>query len=131
MPRKLIHPKLRTNLKDHWPSLCTIQSVNYTEEGTGQETSTSESSVTGMVNLPCRLGPLVEVTPTDDERRTSSMSVGYSRRNLKINAYLPQITPEAMVALVDGVKYQIRGVDSDSEHFSTRLRLEVVEPDGQ
>lgn len=126
--RSLLDPRLRTAIPEHWPSLCTIQTITYTANAANQLMPTGVTNVSGMVNLQCRLGPIILSRPTDDEIRDTKVQEKYSRRNLKINAYLPQIQVRAMQAVVDGIVYPIRGVEGDSQQFSTRLRLEIVKP---
>src|SRR5262245_4160848 len=129
MNRSLIDPRLRHSIPDHWSSLCTIQEIKYVENAAGQKVPDgSLSDVPELKNIPCRLGPIREENPTDDERRGVNITGGIQRRNLKLNGYFPEIRPTVMWAKVDGVTYSIVGVDSDSQMFSSRLRVEIVEP---
>lgn len=127
--RPLIDPRMRQALPDHWPSLCTIQEIKLIEKDSGQLVPDGAlSDVPRLTNIQCQLGPLVDYTPTDDERRGVNITGGIQRRNLKLNGYFPEIKASSMWAKVDGVTYAIVGVDSDSTKFSSRLRLEIVEP---
>lgn len=126
--RQLVDSRLRNGIPDHWPSRCTIQTLIYTEDAANQPVLSGVKNVAGLVNIECRLGPMQEGTPSDDEVRTEPISSVVSKRQLKLNGYYTQIVPKSMQVVVDGVVYPIRGVESDSQHFSTRLRLEIVEP---
>jgi Glu-tRNA(Gln) amidotransferase subunit E-like FAD-binding protein len=126
--RSLIHPYLRHAIPQMWPSRCTIQLVTSVADVSGQIMQTGASNVRGMVNIPCRLGPIIEIRPSDNEVRTQDVQESYVRRQLKLNAYLPQIRERVHQAVVDGEVYPIMGVESDSEKFSTRLKVERVSP---
>lgn len=126
----LFHPLLHTALPTHWPSICTVQLVTYTITASRQQIPVGGSNIAGMVNVQCRLGPIIFDRPTDNEIRTAAVTEQYVRRQLKLNGYFPQIVPRLHRVIVDGVVYPIRGVEEDSEHFSTRLTLEVVRPHG-
>lgn len=80
----------------------------------------------GMADIPCRIAPVSATNITDKEVRTESVQALYSLRELKLNGYYPLIQARVMLAHVDGVRYQIRGVEHDSEHFSTRLLVETI-----
>lgn len=128
--RPLIDPRLRHGIADHWPSLCTIQEVKVIEESSGQMVEEDGPILVLHVDVPCRLGPLIEGTPTDNERRGVMITSQHARRVLKLNGYYPDIVPGKMEAVIGGNTYPIRGVDSDSEMHYTRLRLEVILPHG-
>lgn len=84
--------------------------------------------IEGWIDIPCRIAAIIRERPTDDESRTPELIEDYRRRHLKLNIYAPDIDPREMVADVDGEIFEIRGVEHDSEYFSTRLRLEVLRP---
>lgn len=74
---------------------------------------------------------MVIISPSDDETRTESITYGRERRTLFINGqYRDRISSETMWAVVDGVKFTIRGVESDGQKSYTRLRIEVMSPNG-
>lgn len=50
------------------------------------------------------------------------------KRTVKLNGYYPTIQVRTHRAVVDGVAYLIRGVEHDSERYSTRLQVEVLKP---
>lgn len=126
--RQILDSRLRVGIPEHWPSLCTIRSVNYTLTASQQRVKGGVSTVAGMINIPCRIAAFIETRMTDDERRTNNVLAKIIRRTLKLNGYFPTIDTRRMVAVVDGTTYEIRGVEHDSEKFSTRLRLEILTP---
>lgn len=130
MPRPLIDPRLRPMMDEMYPSRCTIRQVTYTVTSANQRIASGATDVPGMVNLPCRLAPIIFVRPTADEIRDSKIQESYDRTQIKINRYLPSIEQRDMYALVDGVIWPIRGVEADSSDFSTRLKLERIRPNG-
>jgi len=124
--RSLIDPRMRTRLRGYWPSICTVQLEKFVQEESGQQKQTGGSDIDGLTKIPCRIGPLIEVRPTDDEIRAGGVVEEYRRRQCKLDGFFPNIQPSGMQAVVDGVVYPIRGVEHDSEKFSTRLKLEVL-----
>lgn len=84
--------------------------------------------LTGNVldSIPCRLGPLVLIRPMQSESREEGAIADYTGRHLKLSGYYPSIEIRTMVVLIDGVTYQIRGIEHDSQNFSTRLHIENV-----
>lgn len=128
--RALLDPRLRGSIPDHWPSVCTILAVTYTTNDDNQTIPSGVVAVEGLVDIPCRIGPIIKERPTDDEIRTQDIYSDFTRRYLKLNKYCPEIMERIQQAVVDDVTYEIRGVEHDSERFSTRLRLEIIEPNG-
>ena len=53
-------------------------------------------------------------------------------RHLLLNGYYPQMTPDNQIpqgwqAVVDGVTYEILGVEHDSQQQMTRLQVRLVQ----
>lgn len=129
--RPLIDQRLKNALPNHWPSRCSIQSVNFTSSTSGQEIPGAGTDIEGLTDLECRMGPVSLGTPLDDEMRTQEITEGRTRRILWINGYyVPQIESSTMQAVVDGVIFNIIAVESDSQKCYTRLRLEDMQPHG-
>lgn len=124
---KLTHPKMKMDLAvEIWPSLCTIEVVEMGATQSGQ--LIPSEGVPYLVDIPCRLGPIQEGQPSDNEHREPAIRESYARRTLKLSDYYPNIVPRQMRAVVDGVTYAIRGNEEDSEHVFTRLYLELIKP---
>lgn len=128
----LFDPRLRTATEILWPSLCTIQTVTYTLSADNQRVPSGATNVTGIVDIPARSGPAVRERPTDDLNRFSGQVVSeyHLRRHVDLNGYFPQILPEVMQAVIDGVTYPIRGVEHDGQHWITRIKVEITTPHG-
>ena len=125
MVRQLIDKRLRNAIPDFWPSLCTIQSKVYAFSGSNQLAPVAYNDI--YVDIPCRLAPRFIGRVEYDEKRSDRMTTDYNQRELMLNAYLPDIQVRDQVATVDGVTYQIRGIDNDGQKFLTRLRVEIVD----
>jgi hypothetical protein len=126
--RPLIDPRLRWDIPEIWPSKCTIQQITFTQTASNQDIQSGVTDVTGMKNIPCLMAPLIELRPTDDESRIAQIEDRNQRRQIKLNGYFPTIVSRTMQAVVDGKIWPIRGVEHDSLHFSTRLKVEIVTP---
>ena len=120
--------RLQTSMGDFYPSRCTIATQLYTTNAANQLVPSGEAPIGGLVNISCRLGPLIRERPTDLERRGSDVSSLKTSRQCKLNGYFPQIVANTMVAQVDDISYSIVGVEHDGSRFTTRLRLEIVTP---
>lgn len=126
--RPLIDSRMMARDEQFFTSRCTIQQIAYTPSDSNQQVPTGQTDIPGLIGIPCRLGPLIEVRPTDDESRESMIEGQFERRQLKLNGFFPQIVNRTMQAVVDGVSWQIRGNESDSAQLTTRLKVERVMP---
>lgn len=130
--RSLLDPRMTSQLQGHWSSYCTIQQVTVPASSTqasGQLFPALQySNQLGMVNIPCRIAPDQYQTPTDNERKSMETAATVTKRTVKLNGYYPTIKPRNHRAVVDGVAYWIRGVESDSERAHTWLQCEMMLP---
>lgn len=127
--RSLFDTRLNKAIEGLYPSLCTIQIVTTSVSASNQKVPTGATDIEGLINLRGRMAPMSAIGGiTDKETRSGGIVSRVVERLLKLDGYYPQIDTRRMQAVVDGVVYQIRGVDSDSQHFNTRLRLEIVKP---
>ena len=128
--RQLLDPRLHQSLGEFWPDLATIQIIVTVADAANQPVVQSPitGSVLGMDAIPCRIGPMIQVRPTDEEVRDGKITDLILHRELKLSGYFPTITAHIMQAVVKGITYKIVGVESDSQSFSTRLRLEIIKP---
>jgi hypothetical protein len=124
--RQMVDPRLHQQLHDHFPSRCTIQVPTFTTSASNQKIPGPPVNLQDHTDIPCRIGPIIEIRPTDDQIRQSETTEDYKRRQCKLNGFYPAIQ-EGMIALVDGYVYPVRGAEADGNGFSTRLKLEVVD----
>lgn len=130
--RRLIDPRLRNAIQEHWPSRCTIYQIAITLDAANQPIPTTPTLVLRPVE--CRIGPLILIRPSDAEIRDQKVTEVYAHREIKLNGYYPQITPHYMNASVTTAPsttpevWHIVGVEEDGNKFSTRIRVEVIKP---
>lgn len=113
-------------------SLCTIQRPVTTLGPTGTR-SGAYSDVTGLVDIQCmdapeNLGTGFSVSqlrqPTDIDSK--------ALRHVLLDDFYPDLSPETnwgnvgWRAVVDGVAYNIKGAECDSQRIMTRLSLQAV-----
>lgn len=127
-PRSLLDPRMTAQLEELWSSRCTIQLGNTFNQGSGQTYIGGYGSILTLTNIPCRLAPIQPENLTSKETRTTVTIDQDNRWEAKLNGYYAQIVPRTHRALIDGVGYLIRGVEHDSERYSTRLSLEQILP---
>lgn len=131
MRRALHHQKMNANTDRHYPSICTVQLVTYSTTAANQQKVSGYTNVPGVTNVACILGPVRADRPADNEIRTDKAQTTVLLRTCKLNGLHTAIVPRNHVAVVDTVRYLIRGVEFDYLRLNTRLRLEVVQPDGR
>jgi hypothetical protein len=120
--------RLLASLRDHFPSRCTIVTQDYTPSAANEQVPSGETAVAGLVDISCRLGPLIEIRPTDSENRGADVSVIRIARQCKLLGHYSEIQPNVHKAVVDGISYPIVGVESDGSQLTTRMRLEIIQP---
>jgi hypothetical protein len=110
-------------------SLCTIQQSVVAQDADGAPQYTPPTNVAGLINIPCMNAPLsadaVQATEVRDLEEIQSKGL----RHVLLMGYYPQITAD-LWALVDGVTYDIMGVESDSQTSQTRLKLQLASVGG-
>jgi|SRR3990167_364679 len=126
--RQLFDNRLRASIQDAFPSRCTIVAQDYTVNAANQKVQSGETAVAGLTDIYCRIGPLIEIRPTDSESRKSDISSLRTARQCKLLGHFPQIQANVHRAVVDGVSYPIVGIEADGSQISTRMRLEVIIP---
>ena len=123
MARSLIHPRMLSKLGSFYPSRCSIQRAMVTKDSYGQDIP-SWLDFGAYVNIPCAVSPSggQEVTRPD-------MTVVVSSHTIALAGYCPAITT-AHRAVVDGTSYNILSVERDQLGSMTRLRCQIVAPEG-
>jgi hypothetical protein len=122
--RGVIHPdmldRLRVPVDDFYPSLCTIASASVVQDEYGQEEGVL-TPVEGLTNLPCRIAPR-----SSGETRSTQQVYAEASHHVALAGYYPAIQT-THAAQVDGVTYDIEGVEHDGNHTMTRLFLRLVD----
>lgn len=108
-------------------SRCTIQAPTNALDVAGQPNLASGfANVSGMVGIRCLAPPssFSDMMHADEPKLPAQVSA-VNRLHILLEGYYPAIL-ERYRAVVDGVAYDILGVDSDSQGQMTRLEVQVV-----
>jgi hypothetical protein len=106
-------------------SLCTIQQPDLAQDVDGSPLNLPATNVSGLVNIPCMdsVPSIARVQATEVKELADIMAKGL--RHVLLNDWYPQILSRQW-AVIDGVIYDILGVESDSQNQQTRLELQLV-----
>ena len=123
--RALAHPHLVHHLVDFFPQRVTIQEPTITRNSTEEEVKTWANKA-GLVDLPCAVASAGMATAAG-ARETRAVMMSFAVRLFKIliGGYHTAILP-TMRAVIDGVNYDILGVEHDTQAVMTRLNVERV-----
>lgn len=117
----IVHPEMLARIQPNfYPSLCTIQESNPVRDSVGQQIP-DWIDVPPLTDLPCRIAPL-----TAREVRSENQVYVASTHNVALGGYYPTIT-EGMQAVVDGLGYDIEGVEWDGNQKTTRLFVRLID----
>lgn len=106
-----------------FPNLCTLQAISGSLDSLGAEVMTF-SNVTGLVNIPCHNAPPARSSVAGShELRMKDRLSEKQERHVLLKGYFPTITKK-MRAVIDGVAWNITGVESDAFDTLTRLYVE-------
>src|SRR5688572_25395904 len=96
-----------------YPSLCTVKVPSTTQDpNTGQPVREWPTDLAGVIDVPCRKAPFIEDRPSNREVRENQQTTQFTQAHVIMKGYFSTILPE-MRAVVDGVAYDILGVESD------------------
>lgn len=87
--------------------------------------------VVGLVAIPCMDSVLSDASIQATEVKGLQDIMSQGLRHMLLNGYYPEATPDGQIpsywrAIVDGVTYDILGVEHDSQQQMTRLELQLV-----
>jgi len=127
-PRTIIHPKLFTEMPQFFPSRCSIYPLVQVRNPLGELIATPpdewlDGAEPIIEDIPCIIADLAR--PVETEIRTPDSTYIAVARRLMLSGFYPEID-EHMRAVVDGVVYDIRGVDPSAVGSHTELVVEVV-----
>jgi len=108
-------------------SSATFQTLSNTVDALGQADMSDWVNVAGLTNIPCQLAVASDFRP--DQSATLRQPEGFEilgRRILELNAYYSTAdirTGRDFSVLVDGFRYEVMAVESDSEKQVTRCAV--------
>jgi hypothetical protein len=112
-------------------SLCTFSKppANAITPDGGQAPLSSYTPVSGLVNIPCMDAVESSIQATEIKGLQDILSKGL--RHMLLNGYYPESTPDGQIptswiANVDGIVYDVIGVEHDSQNQQTRVKLQIV-----
>jgi hypothetical protein len=118
-----------------WPSLCTFQEPVPTVGPTGA-VEFDYVDVSGLIDIPCTAPPPSPASITATEVRALEEITAAELHHVLLNAWYPQLDAGwrgeaadgkgAWIALIDGVSYEISGVESDSQEQMTRMTCKLA-----
>lgn len=124
----ILHERLWQELGLFYPSVCSIRSRTTPSVSPLGEAQAGFPTLTGHDYIACRLSTRSGNTQEQaSEVRTADSTYTSEARHCGLDGYYPQITTE-MVAVVDGVEYDIEGVVHDGTKAHTKLMLELITP---
>lgn len=83
------------------------------------------SNVAGLTGIRCMRAPQSDIRIIATEMNSLSEILSVNESRVLLDAYYPAILPSYQ-AVVDGVAYDIKGVEHDSQSQMTRLRVELA-----
>lgn len=104
-----------------YPSLCTIQVGTGTQDAYGHVEPVTWGNLASHVNLACRIAPRGA-----SERRQPEQVYAEATHTVSLQGYYPAIRA-SMRAVVNGVAYDIDGVEHDGNQVTTRLYARLLE----
>jgi hypothetical protein len=120
MTRRLIHPRMITQLRDtFYDQICTIRTASTSRDAIGGEIN-SWSDLAGHNSLDCHVSPA-----SGGERRTVNQVYLDATHEIGLAGYSPAIT-EQMHAVIENVAYDILLVRHDSQKTTTTLVARLV-----
>lgn len=112
-------------------SLCTIQQPDGIVDPAGAP-SNAFVDVAGLIGIPCMDAPIDNgsIAATEAKELEEIASKGF--KHILLNGFYPQATPDDQIptnwrAVIDGVVYNILGVEHDSQNQMTRMEVELVQ----
>lgn len=112
-------------------SLCTIQKPANADTGADSGVYTD---VSGLVDIPCMNAPenIGGAGVTATEVKALDQTASLELRHVLLDDYYPQLSPTTnwgdlgLIAVVDGVAFDLLGAENDSQRTQTRLKLRKV-----
>lgn len=110
----------------YFNKVCTIQQNVGVRDAAGQRAQTWQN-LAGHIDIPCRKGTSGgRGTGGDYERESASQTESFLYETIILEGNFPMITTKH-AAIVDGVLYDIEGVQHASDDSFTQLAVQVME----
>lgn len=109
-----------------YTSICDIYSTSQEPDAIGQVNLSTLIPREGLQGIPCMNAPAnlgANAGHQYTERNPETIPT-YNLRHVSLKGYYPAIE-QKNVAMIDGVPYEIRNAESDSQKTYTRLALRV------
>lgn len=122
----LVSPRLAGTVGDYYPSSVSVErAAVVSDPETGQPIETW-APVVGLSALPARVAPVVHTSVSAGETRTGELAWATNAWHISLPAYYPAILPTDRIAMDDGRRFNILGVEHDGNLQFTRLEAEEV-----
>ena len=124
----LVDPRLFDRLRrTHWISVCAIYDTTDTQSAITGEIGRAKnaSPAAGLERIACNISQVLGRGADFSEQRTPVSTYVAQQYECQLNAFYSGIE-EDMVAVVDDVEYDIRGVKQSSVRSHTVLILERI-----
>jgi hypothetical protein len=93
----------------------------------GGDSGDGWNNVAGMIDIAAMNGPEADARLRAKQEKSMEMVEGFQFRHLLLGGYYPAIQEDAnWRAVVDGVAWDVTGVESDSQGTQTRLLLQIA-----
>lgn len=107
-------------------SLCTITVPPHVfDDGGAPDPNAPYTPLAGHENIPCTAPPPSEARVQATEIKDLAEIMSKSFRHVLLGGYFPLIISDYR-ALIDGVEYDILGVEDDSQYRMTRLGVQLA-----
>jgi hypothetical protein len=122
--RPMFDPRMLERLNRFFPStIDIITSTNDPDDfGSAERVDTALYS-----DIPCAIAPFNDIIPISGERQLEMYTYNTNTLRITLKGYYPDITDKMQaVSHVDGVTYNILGVEHDSHQKTTRMIVNKV-----
>lgn len=122
----LVSPRLPGTVSDYYPSSVTFERATETADPETGQPIKVWAPVAGLTALAARVAPVVPTSVTAGETRTGEAAWATNAWHISLPAYYPSIEPTDRVAMDDGRRFNVLGIEHDGNLQLTRLEAEEV-----
>lgn len=106
-----------------FPQVATFQSDVGAQDVNTSEFVHTYTDITGLTDIPCRIGPLVIDRPSAEISRLETTEVRYKDLHMLLRGYFPAVNKTMYVVIDSTYRYRVDNVQHDGNHITTRLRI--------